>query len=153
MNVSVSRSVGSTSWDSMDCSPPGSSAHGILHAGILEWVAISFTREDLSDSGIKPKFLTSPALADRFFTTSTTWKAPSAYYLTLIEKWEKTVNEKLTKDTWFNGLKMKANATCFFILVIEIIVCKKQILLSSYSTYRQANAQSLRHLEPTKEIS
>ena len=30
--------------DPMDCSPPGSSVHGILQAGILEWVAISFSR-------------------------------------------------------------------------------------------------------------
>ena len=28
----------------MDCSPPGSSVHGILQAIILEWVAISFSR-------------------------------------------------------------------------------------------------------------
>ena len=28
----------------MDCSPPGSSDHGILQARILEWVAISFSR-------------------------------------------------------------------------------------------------------------
>ena len=28
----------------MDCSPPGSSVHGILQARILEWVAISFCR-------------------------------------------------------------------------------------------------------------
>ena len=28
----------------MDCSPPGSSVHGILWARILEWVAISFSR-------------------------------------------------------------------------------------------------------------
>ena len=28
----------------MDCSPPGSSVHGISQAGILEWVAISFSR-------------------------------------------------------------------------------------------------------------
>ena len=27
----------------MDCSPPGSSAHGIFQARILEWVAISFS--------------------------------------------------------------------------------------------------------------
>ena len=27
-----------------DCSPPGSSVHGILQARILEWVAISFSR-------------------------------------------------------------------------------------------------------------
>ena len=26
--------------DPMDCSPPGTSAHGILQAGILEWVAL-----------------------------------------------------------------------------------------------------------------
>ena len=30
--------------DPMDYSPPGSSAHGILRARILEWVAISFSR-------------------------------------------------------------------------------------------------------------
>ena len=30
--------------DPMDCSPPGSSAHGILQARLLEWVAISFSR-------------------------------------------------------------------------------------------------------------
>ena len=34
----------SDSCDPMDCSPPGSSVHGILQARILEWVAISFSR-------------------------------------------------------------------------------------------------------------
>ena len=29
--------------DTMDCSPPGSSVHGILQARMLEWVAISFS--------------------------------------------------------------------------------------------------------------
>ena len=33
-----------TLCDPMDCSPPGSSVHGILQAKILEWVAISFSR-------------------------------------------------------------------------------------------------------------
>ena len=42
----------------MDCSPPGSSVHGILQARILEWVAISFSR-DLPNPGIEPR---SPAL-------------------------------------------------------------------------------------------
>ena len=31
-----------TLCDPMDCSPPGSSIHGILQARTLEWVAISF---------------------------------------------------------------------------------------------------------------
>ena len=42
----------------MDCSPPGSSVHGISQARILEWVAISFSG-DLSNLGVEPE---SPAL-------------------------------------------------------------------------------------------
>ena len=49
----------------MGYSPPGSSVHGILQARILEWAAISFSR-DLPDPGIE---LVSPALAGGFFTT------------------------------------------------------------------------------------
>ena len=33
-----------TPSDPMDCSPPGSSVHGILQAKVLEWVAISFSK-------------------------------------------------------------------------------------------------------------
>ena len=46
----------------MGCSWPGSSVHGISQAKILEWVAISFSR-DLPDPGIEPESLVSPALA------------------------------------------------------------------------------------------
>ena len=34
-----------TLGDPVDRSPPGSSVHGIVQAGILDWVAISFSRE------------------------------------------------------------------------------------------------------------
>ena len=40
----VSHSVVSDSLWPIDHSPPGSSVHGILQAGILEWVVISFSR-------------------------------------------------------------------------------------------------------------
>ena len=43
MCVSVPQSC-LTLCNSMDCSPPASSVCGILQAGILEWVAISFSR-------------------------------------------------------------------------------------------------------------
>ena len=33
-----------TLWDTMNCSPPGSSAHGILQARILKWVAMPWSR-------------------------------------------------------------------------------------------------------------
>ena len=36
-----------TLCDPVDCSPPGSSIHGILQARILEWIAISFSRGSL----------------------------------------------------------------------------------------------------------
>ena len=41
-----------TPCDSMDCSLPGSSVHGILQAGILEWVAMPPSR-DLPDPRIE----------------------------------------------------------------------------------------------------
>ena len=47
----------------MDCSPPGSSVHGM---------AVSAS-EDLLDQGLKLTSL-SPALAGEFFTTSTAWE-------------------------------------------------------------------------------
>ena len=34
----------------MDCSPPGSSVHGIFQARVLEWGAIAFSKEDTSIS-------------------------------------------------------------------------------------------------------
>ena len=34
-----------TLCDPMDCSPPGSSVHGILQARILEWVTMPFSKE------------------------------------------------------------------------------------------------------------
>ena len=42
--VCVSRSVVSHSCNPMDCSPPGSSVHGILQTRILKWVAIPFSK-------------------------------------------------------------------------------------------------------------
>ena len=74
MKVKVLVAQLSNSCDPTDCSPPGSSVHGILQARILEGVAMP-PPGDLPDPGIKPAFLKSPALADRFFTTSTTWEA------------------------------------------------------------------------------
>ena len=64
-----------TLCDTMDCSLPGSSVHGILQARILEWVARSSSR-GTPNTGIRLASLTSPAWAGRFFTTSATWEAP-----------------------------------------------------------------------------
>ena len=53
-----------TLCDPMDCSPPGSSVHGILQARILEWTAISFSR-----GSSQPRDQTwVSCIAGRFFT-------------------------------------------------------------------------------------
>ena len=62
--------------DPMNCSPQGSPVRGILQAKILEWVAISSSR-DLPNPGIKPTSLMPPALAGRFFSTRATWETLS----------------------------------------------------------------------------
>ena len=52
----------------VDCSPPGSSVHGIFQARILKVVSISYSRD-------WPVSLASPALAGRTFVTSAFWEA------------------------------------------------------------------------------
>ena len=51
--------------DLMDCSPPGSSVHGIFQARVLEWLAIAFSMTNL-DSILKMSTLTK--LIHRFNT-------------------------------------------------------------------------------------
>ena len=43
--------------DPMNCSPPGSSVHGIFQARILEWVVISYFRRYLPNQGSNPYLL------------------------------------------------------------------------------------------------
>ena len=66
--------LGLTLCNPMDCSPPSSSVHGILQARILEWVAMSSSR-DLPDPGTEPSSPLSLALVGGFFTPSATWEA------------------------------------------------------------------------------
>ena len=59
----------------LDCSPPGSSIHGILQAKILEWVAISYSG-GLSNPGIEPRSLVCVSWIGRqILYHCTTWEA------------------------------------------------------------------------------
>jgi len=72
--------VPSNSCNPMDCSPPGSSIHGIFRARILEWVAISSSRGSFqSNPGIE---LESLALQADSLTAKTLEKQ-SFHYLCL----------------------------------------------------------------------
>ena len=61
----------------MDCSPPGSSVHGILQARRLEWVAISFSRASSRPRDRTPNSCT----AGRFLAV---WVAREACVLCLV---------------------------------------------------------------------
>ena len=76
------------SCDPMDCSPPGSSVHGILQAGILQWVAMPSSR-----GSSRPRDRTQVShIAGGFFTVWATRKAlPPLGNIGKILKWE-TVN-------------------------------------------------------------
>ena len=75
-NVVMSDSF-ATPWN---IGPPGSFVHGISQAKILEWVAISFSR-DFPNPEIEP---VSPALAGGFVTTEPPGKPHSLIYITAL---------------------------------------------------------------------
>ena len=75
--VCVSHSIMSDSLRPMDCSPPGSSVHGIFQARILEWDAIPFSR-----GSSQPRDQTRVScIVDRFFAIWTTREAQQTYLL------------------------------------------------------------------------
>ena len=63
-----------TLCDPIDCSPPGSSVHGVLQARILEWVAMSSSR-----GSSRPRDGTGVSYVSCiniwFFAISATWEA------------------------------------------------------------------------------
>ena len=64
-----------TPCDPKDCSPPGSSVHGILQERILEWIVISFSR-----GSSQPRDGTQVSCtAGRFFTIWATREALLVY--------------------------------------------------------------------------
>ena len=87
----------STRCDTMDCSPPGSSVHGILQARILEWVAMSSCR---GSSWPRDRTQVS-SFGGRFFTVWATREAQNCVYLT------PTQNHFLATKAWFTDLDLQ----------------------------------------------
>ena len=79
VSVSVTQSC-LTLCDCMDCSPPGSSVHGVLQARILEWVAIPFSR----GSSQPRDWMQASSVAGRWFTSWATREAPSIIHIVLV---------------------------------------------------------------------
>ena len=81
----------------MDCSPPGSSVHGILQARILEWVAISFSKEFSRPRDQTCKCHVS-CIAGGFFTHSATREALNKEYRMYLQEQGRR-RSKVTKIT------------------------------------------------------
>ena len=56
-----------TLCDPMDCSLPGSSVHGIFQARVLEWVAISPSKEETLNYAIIPEFVQMKLIDDTYY--------------------------------------------------------------------------------------
>ena len=84
--------------DPTDCALPGSSVHRISQTRTLEWVAMPSFRAHPPGPGVKPKSLTSLALAGRFFTTSATWEPQSFHSCSLDHRGRKYPLKMVTKE-------------------------------------------------------
>ena len=82
----------------MDCSPPGSSVHGVLQARILEWVATLFFGGS-SQTKDEPASVLSCALAGEFFTTNATWEAPHPR----TNQHQKIYKQEMPERVWREG--------------------------------------------------
>ena len=82
--------------DPMNCSPPGSSVHGILQARILEWVAMSFSR---GSSWTRDQTHVSWIA---LFITSTSWEAPDRDVVKIPSPW---THRSTQNQAWDEGVK------------------------------------------------
>ena len=81
-----------TLWDPVNCSPPGSSVHGIVSRQEY-WTGLSRPPPgDLPDPGVEPACLESPALASGFFNSSATQEVPSAGQVIVIMRFPETTH-------------------------------------------------------------
>ena len=117
----------------MDCSPPGSSVHGISQARVLEWVAIPFSR----GSSQSRDWTQVSCIAGRFFTIVwTTRGALSVSILIrlvlfdhlLLEDSEKPPAPLLLREVWpgivFNcSVRVPQGYPDFLLLVSLLISC------------------------------
>ena len=80
-----------TLWDPMDCSPPGSSVHGIFQVRVLKWVAISFSR----GSSLPRNRTWVSCIVGRHFTV---WATREILHYTVLE-----CKSRKSRDTWSNS--------------------------------------------------
>ena len=119
----------------MDCSPLGSSVHGTSQGGILEWVAISFSR----GSSWLRDWAPVSYIAGRFLTTETSgktihvclcvyccfcfWYCMSSLYV---------LDISLLSEMWFLNILSQPIVFIFFLLIVSFDLQKFLSLIPSH---------------------
>ena len=130
-----------------DCSPPGSSAHGILQARILKRIAVPSSR---APSGPRDRTQVSSALAGRFFTTSATWKAPALQPTYWISSERRSICIVNKTPGWFWGSPESQNhCTCLSgTVVITDVWDSWWFLFSSLCIFYNLHVWKLKEIWP-----
>ena len=120
----LSCSVVSSSCDSIDCSPAGSSVHGILQARMVEWVAISFSR---GSSWPRDRTQVS-CIAGRLFTDWVMGEGQSNHYVQLTQGEGKLhlLKGRVSKNVWtcfLNNQSRKVECLVIFVIWAMFLVC------------------------------
>ena len=120
--------------DPIDCSPPGSSVHGILQARTVEWASFP-TPGDLSKPGIEPR---SPALkADSSqyepqgltYTQFNTMQYAFFYWRPCFEDSQWSVH-----STWFWAVTIKSSFGCYYMEVTDIFFQEESLAPGALQT-------------------
>ena len=115
--------------DPMNCSPEGSSVHGILQARILKWVAISSSK-----GSSQPKDWTHVSYVScsgrGFFTTSATWKPHRYRYISSVQ-WLSRVQVFATPRTAAHqaSLSITNSQSLLKLMSVESLMPSKHLIL------------------------
>ena len=112
-----------TLCDPVDYSLPGSSFHGVFQARILEWVAISYSRESSWPRDWTQVFCIS-SLAGRFFTTAPPGKPTCIYTIYNIQYCTNRGKFFCNAITCIHGYALRKKS-----LIISIIMNRARIFL------------------------
>ena len=113
-----------TLWDPKDCSPPGSSVHGILHARIPEWVAMPSSR-----GSSQPRDQTQVScIVGGFFISWATMEAQGQLYFNIKQYHNSTFKRigKRIKQTYFSSIGDKRRDFTLDWHIIGILQAKKK---------------------------
>ena len=112
-------------WDPMDCRLPGSSVLGISQGRILEWVAISSSRQS-SQTRVQTHIF---SLAGGFFTTASPKVSEMTYVTSLIWKtaviWIRQTymypHRNILSMYWLLRKKIKQNVICDMLTIAQYV--------------------------------